>query len=167
MRILLVLPVVAACGGGDPTHWKDQPTETVTSTFKGHGYTIDLPKGMKKSEHTDWEDEYQYHQEVHGEGYTFSPSIGVSWSDKKSTLDDGMKREKTAPIDKQQAADGWIFSVENDSQKGKDDFLIRAEKWVGEGALTCSARVYPMKKGEDAKPLIPLVEKMCLSIKAK
>lgn len=168
MRSLLVLPaalgLVAACGGG-PTHWKDQATETVSSTFKGHKYTIDLPKGMKKSDHSEYSDEYSYHAARGGEDYVFAPSVSVGWSDKKHTLDEGMKSEKSAPVHKDQLADSWVFAYENDAYPGKEDFLIQAERYVGDAAFTCHARVYPMKKGESVKDLIPLVEKMCLSIK--
>lgn len=165
LSTLSMLAVLPACGGG-PTHWKDQPTETVAGTFKGHAYTIDLPKGMRKSDHTTYEDEYSYHQDKGGEDYVFAPNVGVGWSDKKSTLDEAVKREQGAIVHKDQQADGWVFAFENDSKKG-NDYVIHAERYVGDAAWSCHARVYPMKKGEEVKDLIPLVEKMCLSIKAK
>jgi hypothetical protein len=165
MRILLLLVLVAACGGG-PTHWKDQPVETVSATFKGHAYTIDLPKGMKKGS-SDYSDDYQYHQDKNGEDYVFAPSVGVSWSDKKGTLEDDMKGEKGAVLHKESTADGWIAAYENGSSGKGDDYIIHAERFVGDAAFRCNARVYKMKKGEDVKELVPLVEKMCLSIKAK
>jgi len=164
MRTLLLLSLVAACGGGGPTHWKDQPVETVSGTFKGHAYSIDLAKGMTKSS-ADYSDEYQYHQDRNGEPYTFAPSVSVSWSEKKRTLDDELKTEKDEVVHKESTADGWIAAIANGSKK--DDYVIHAERFVGESAFRCNARVYAMKKGEDVKALIPLVEKMCLSIKAK
>jgi hypothetical protein len=171
MRTLLVpglpLLLLAACGGGGPTHWKDQPVETVSATFKGHAYTIELPKGMKTSGHSTYDDDYQYHQDKNGESYAFAPMVGVAWLDKKSTLEDDLKSEKGAVIHKDSTADGWVASYENDSQKKGEDFVIHAQRFVGEAAFTCHARVYAMKRGEDVKELIPLVEKMCLSIKAK
>ncbi len=167
MRNLLLLSVVlAACGGGGPTHWKDQPVETVSATFKGHAYTIDLPKGMTKGTST-YDDDYQYHQDKNGEPYTFAPSVGVSWSDKKGTLEDELKNEKDPMVHKESMADGWVATFENGSKGKGDDFVIHAEKFVGDAAFSCHARVYAMKRGEDVKALIPLVEKMCLSIKAK
>jgi len=53
------------------------------------------------------------------------------------------------------------------SYKGKDDFLIRGQTFLGDKALYCSARLYPMRKGQKAKADIPLVAKMCQSLKAK
>lgn len=163
--LVLGLGLVAACGGGGPTHWKDQPVETVSGNFKGHAYTIDLPKGMTKGTST-FDDDYQYHQDRNGEPYTFAPSVGVSWKDKKGTVEDDLKYEKSAVVHKESTADGWVVALENGSS-GKDDYVIHAEKFVGDAAFGCHARVYAMKKGEDVKALIPLVEKMCLSIKAK
>jgi hypothetical protein len=168
MRTFPLLPVVllAACGGG-PTHWKDQPVETVSATFKGHAYTIDLPKGMKTSGSSTYDDDYQYHQDKNGEDYVFAPMVGVSWSDKKTTLAEEEKNEKAPIVHKEQMADGWVMSYENSGQKKGSDFLVSAERYVGDSAFRCHARVYQMKKGEDVKELIPLVEKMCLSLKAK
>ena len=167
MRTFPLLPVIvlAGCGGG-PTHWKDQPVETVSATFKGHAYTIDLPKGMTASDHHEYSDDYQYHQDKNGEPYTFAPMVGVSWNDKKTTLAEEEKGEKSPIVHKEQMADGWVMSYENSGQKG-NDFLVSAERYVGDSAFRCHARVYQMKKGEDVKELLPLVEKMCLSIKAK
>lgn len=164
MRTLCIV-LLAACGGG-PTHWKDQPVETVSATFKGHAYTIDLPKGMKASDHHEYSDDYQYHQDKSGEDYVFAPMVGISWNDKKTTLADEEKNEKAPIVHKEQMADGWVMSYENSGQKG-NDFLVSSERYVGDSAFRCHARVYQMKKGEDVKELIPLVEKMCLSIKAK
>lgn len=165
MRKLVLMTLVAACGGGGPTHWKDQPIETISGTFKGHAYTIDLPKAMTKGTST-YDDDYQYHQDRNGEPYTFAPSVGVSWKDKKGTLEEDGKYEKGAVIHKDSTPEGWVVAYENGAGK-TDDFIIHAERFVGEGALRCNARVYAMKKGEDVKALIPLVEKMCLSLKAK
>lgn len=168
MRNLLVFSIVlAACGGGGPTHWKDQPVETVSATFKGHAYTIDLPKGMKTSGHSTYDDDYQYHQDKGGEDYVFAPAVGVSWNDKKGTVEDDLGTEKGAVIHKESTADGWVVAFENGTKGKGDDFVIHAERFVGEAAFRCNARVYAMKRGEDVKGLIPLVEKMCLSIKAK
>ena len=170
MRNFLLLSIVlssvlAACGGG-PNHWKDQPTESVSATFKGHAYTVDLPKGMKKGTST-YDDDYQYHQDKGGEDYVFAPSVSVSWNDKKGTLEDELKSEKDPMVHKESTADGWIATYENGSKGKGDDFVIHAERFVGDGAFRCNARVYTMKRGEDVKELIPLVEKMCVSIKAK
>lgn len=165
MRTLLLLALVTACGGGGPTHWKDQPIETVSGSFRGHAYTIELPKGMVKGSET-YADSYQYKQDKNGEPYVFAPSVSVSWDDAKTTVDDALKSESGAVIHKDTTADGWVAAVEN-GKSAKDDYLIRAQRFVGTGALHCNARVYAMKRGEDVKALIPLVEKMCLSLKAK
>ena len=64
--------------------------------------------------------------------------------------------------------DGYVAAFENSSYKGKEDYVLHAQRYVGDSALTCNARVYPMKKGENVKDkLLPLVQKMCLSLKAK
>jgi len=166
MRTLLALLVVAGCGGG-PTHWQDQPLETIESTFEGHKYSIEIPKGMVKSD-SKYSDEYQYKAKRGDELYVFAPSISVGWTDKKETLGDRMKTEKETPVHSDSNAEGYVVALENSAYKGKEDYVIYAQRYVGEGAFTCNARVYPMKKGETVKDkLLPLVEKMCLSIKAK
>jgi len=167
MRTLLALLLVAACGGGGPTHWQEQPLETIEGTFEGHKYSIEIPKGMVKSD-SKYSDEYQYKAKRGGELYVFAPSLSVGWTDRKETLEDRLKSEKETPVHKESTADGYIAAFENSSYKGKEDYVVYAQRYVGEGALTCNARVYPMKKGETVKDkLLPLVEKMCLSLKAK
>lgn len=162
MRILLPVVLLAACGGG-PKDWRDQPTESVSGTIKGHAYTIDLPKGMEKSKvDSEYSVDYDYHQD----GRVYAPSVMIGWTDKKHTVDDAMKAHAGAS-EKQSQADGWAFAYENDSRKGQGDFLIDAEKFVGDGALTCHVRVFPMKKGGDGKELIKPAQTLCLSLKTK
>ncbi|MBA3453289.1 MAG: hypothetical protein H0T42_09380 [Deltaproteobacteria bacterium] len=166
LAALLVASVVG-CGGGGPTHWQEQPLETIEGTFKGHTYSIEIPKGMVKGSDT-YSDEYQYKAKRGDELYVFAPSISVGWTDKKENLGDRLKSEKETPVHQEQTADGHIAAFENSAYKGKEDYVVYAQRYVGEGALTCNARVYPMKKGENVKAkLLPLVQKMCLSLKAK
>lgn len=163
----LLFVSAVGCGGGGPTHWQEQPLETIEGTFKDHKYSIEIPKGMVKGSDT-YSDEYQYKAKRGGELYVFAPNVSVGWTDKKETLEDLLKSEKETPVHKEQTADGHIAAFENSSYKGKEDYVIRAQRYVGDGALTCSARVYPMKKGENVKDkLLPLVQKMCLSLKTK
>ena len=169
MRTLLAtfLVAAAACGGGGPTHWQEQPLETIDGTFDGHKYSVELPKGMVKSSDK-YSDEYQYKAKRGDELYVFAPNLSVGWATKKETLEDRLKSETETPVHKEQTADGYVAAFENSSYKGKEDYVIYAQRYVGDAALTCNARVYPMKKGENVKDkLLPLVEKMCLSLKAK
>lgn len=162
-RLTLAAILLAACGGkGGPPHWKDQPVEAQTAAIDGVKFSIDLPKGMEKSKvESKYSVDWQYHQG----GYAFAPMLSVGHLAKKQTLDEALANEKSPPLHKDQQADGWVYAAENDSQKGKDDYIIEAQKFVGDGSLSCHARVYAMRKGEAVKDLIPLVEKMCLSLK--
>lgn len=169
---LCSLLVVAACDSG-PTHWKKQPLETYEGTHDGMAFTIQMPKGMKQSGvDSKYSVEWGYSQQVDGEGYTFAPSISVSKAAKKKTLDEAIAEESSvkAPTDvlhKEETATGWVFAIKNDAYKDKEDYLVYGQTFVGDAALKCNARVYPMKKGDGAKGDIPLVAKMCQSLKAK
>jgi hypothetical protein len=171
--ILLAVLAVAACGGDGPTHWKDQPLETFEGTNDGVTFTIQLPKGMKKSSvESKYDVEYSYHQDVGGEGRVFAPNVSISKASKKKTLEEGMKDESDikSPTDvvfKEETADGWTFAIENSSYKGREDYLVRAQKTVGDITFRCSARVFPMKKGGKTKDDIPAIAKMCQSVKPK
>lgn len=174
--IVALLVSASACGGNDgPTHWSKQPLETVTDTFGGTAYTIQLPKGMRKSSvESKYDVEYAYHANVGDEDYVFAPNVSVGKSDKKHTLAEALAaaRESSvkAPADvlfQEETATGFVYAIANDSKPGKQDYLIRGETFVGDGALTCSARLYPMNKKGTAKEHIPLVAKMCTSLKPK
>ena len=149
MRIALCLILVAACGGGGPTHWNEQPLETFEGTNDGVTFTIQLPKGMKKSSvESKYDVEYAYHQEVGGDSRTFAPSVSVSKASKKQTLEEAMKGEADikAPTDvvfKEESADGWAYAIENSSYKGREDYLVRAQKTIGDVTLNCNARPSP------------------------
>jgi hypothetical protein len=165
LRSSALVILLAACGNGGPPHWKDQPLETFTGTTGGHAYSIDLPKGTEKSKvESKYSDDYAYHTG----GRTYAPSVAVSYNEKKGTLDEALAREKEPIVDKSSDAGGWVYATENSAYKGKSDYVITAERFAGDGSFTCNARVYPMVKGEDVKAkLLPLVEKMCASLKAK
>lgn len=165
LALALALPVAAACGGGGPTHWKDQPLETIEGKIKDHAYAIQIPKGMVKGDDS-YADVYQYKAKRGGELYVFAPSISISWTDKKQTVDEAMKYEKATPTKKEQTADGFVHIAPNGEGK-KDDVIIAVQRYVGDGAFECRARVYPMAKDESLTDLIPRVEKMCLSLTAK
>ena len=165
--LALLVTSVVGCGGGGPTHWQEQPLETIEGTFESHKYSIAIPKGMVKSSDT-YSDEYQYKAKRGDELYVFAPSVSVGWAAKKQTLDELLKNEKETPVLKEQTADDHIAAFENSSYKGKEDYIVHAQRYVGDSALTCSARVYPMTKGENVKDkLLPLVQKMCLSLQTK
>lgn len=170
-RTLLVL-LVAACGSDGPTHWNKQPLAPQEGTNEGTTFTIQLPKGMTKSKvESKYDVEFAYHAEVGGESRTFAPSLSIS-KRKPETIDEAMKSEPSikAPTDvvfKEEGADFWAFALENSSYKGREDYIIRAQKKFGDVALNCHARVYPMKKGGKAKDDIPAVVKMCQSLAIK
>ena len=164
MKLLAISCLLVACGGKGSAHWKDQPIETQTGTIDGVKFSIDLPKGMEKSK---VESKYAVDWQFHQDGRAYAPMLSVGHLPKKQTLDESLAMSKDVPLQKVQQADSWIYSAENSSQKGKEDYIIDAQKFVGDGALTCHARVHAMQKGEDVKALIPLVEKMCLSLKVQ
>jgi hypothetical protein len=165
LRTSALVILLAACGNSGPTHWKDQPLEAVTGTTNGHAYSIQLPKGMQKSKgDSKWGDEYQYHQD----GRAYAPMLTVSWEDKKDTLESQTTPDRGPFLDKGSDASGWYFVTENSAYKGKSDYTMLVSRSAGDGAFSCSARVYPMVKGEDVKgALVPLVLKMCQSIQVK
>ncbi len=176
MRIMIValLASASACGGDNgPTHWSKQPLETVNDTFGGTAYTIELPKGMRKSSvESKYDVEYAYHANVGDEDYVFAPNVSVGKADKKQALAEALKGESAvkAPTDvlfQEETATGFVYAIANDAKPGKEDYLIRGQTFVGDGALTCSARLYPMNKKGTAKEHIPLVAKMCTSLKPK
>ena len=164
MKLAATLFVLAACGSKGPAHWKDAPIESQSGTIDGVKFTIDLPKGMEKSK---VESKYAVDWQFHQDGRAYAPMLSVGHLSKKQALVEALTSSKDTPLDKNETADGWVYSAENSSQKGKDDYIIEAQKFVGDGSLSCHARVYAMQKGEDVKALIPLVEKMCLSLKAQ
>ena len=167
-RIPAILVVLAACGNGGPKHWKDQPLVEVTGTTEGHAFSIQLPTGMQASKVDPTE--YAYHQQHDGEDYVFAPRVAVHFTKSKQTLDDALKLEKDPPLHKDVQPDGWMYSMENPYTKGKNSYVVVSEKDIADGALTCNAQVYPMTRGGDedvSGKLLPLVEKMCASLKAK
>ena len=167
-RSLALVMLLAACGKSGPTHWKDQPTVTLTGTSEGHAFSFEGPKGMEASKSD--ASEFAYHQDVDGEGYVFAPRVNIHFTTSKQSLDDAMKLEKDPPLRKQVNPDGWMYSEENPYSKGKNNYVVYAEKDLPDGSLRCNAQVYPMTRGgdEDVKgKLLPLVEKMCASLKAK
>ncbi|HSN29659.1 MAG TPA: hypothetical protein VLT45_25405 [Kofleriaceae bacterium] len=166
-RIPAILVVLAACGNGGPKHWKDQPLVEITGTAGGHAYSLQAPQGTEASkvDPNDW----SYKYEAGGEKYVTAPSFSISWREHKQTLDDALKDEKEPPLHKEASADGWMFSQENPYEKGKDRYVVEVERYVGDGALFCQGQVWPMSRSKDdvKNQLLPLVEKMCASLKAK
>lgn len=166
LRTYMLVILVAACGSGDPKHWKDQPLETVSGTVDGHGYTIDLPKGCEKSKYSE---EWQYHAKVNGEGYVFPPSVSLYWHAKKQSLDEAIASDidKGEPLHKEAQADGFSYTKRTDEKK-RPTFAITQWKYAGDGALECRALLWDLHANEDGvKAQIPLVEKMCASLKVK
>jgi hypothetical protein len=158
-RGLPLVIVFVACGGGGPPAWDQQPIETMSGTVGGTAFTIDLPKGCEKSKvDSKYDVEFNYHHD----GRVYAPTVSISKDDKKQKLD-----AKATVLHKDQTADGWVYAVENTAYPNKEDYIIRCEKFVGDAALAGSVRIFPLKKGETTKELIPAAEKLCLSLKAK
>jgi hypothetical protein len=172
-RIALLLAFTFACGSDGPTHWSKQPLETFEGTNDGVTFTIQLPKGMKKSSvESKYDVSFAYHAEVGGESRVFAPSVSISKASKKQTLDEAITGDSSvkAPTDvvfKEETADSWVYALENSSYKGREDYVIYGQKTIGEVSLRCSARIHPMKKGAKTKGDLPLVAKMCQSLAVK
>ncbi len=159
--LIIVLGCAAACGGkGDD--WTKRPIKTVSATVKGIAFTIDLPDGMRQKTRDD-EVEWDF---LVGE-YAKTPDISVSAGGFAKTLDDYVKTEPKVDnwLRKDSLPDGYIASNENDTYKGKEDYIVYAYRAFGDTVLTCHARVTPWERGATVKDKVPLVEKMCLSIK--
>jgi len=165
LRTSALVILLAACGSGDPKHWKDQPLETVTGSADGHAYSIDLPKGSEKSKYSE---EWQYHAKVNGEAYVFPPSVSLFWHAKKETLDEALAAdfEKSEPLKKEAQTDGFVYT-KREADKKHPTYVITQWKYAGDGAMECHARVWDLKAGEGVKDQLPLVEKMCASLKVK
>jgi hypothetical protein len=156
---------IAACGKSDsgPEHWSKRPTETVSATVGGQGFTIEVPKGMRQEAEAD-EVRFDF---LEGE-YVFTPEIVVRLGKELGSPEKDLQYEKDPNVLRKEAmADGWVVSMENSYYKGKEDYIVHAEKKAGDKVFVCNARVTPWKKGETVKDKVGLVEKMCLSIAAK
>ena len=165
---------LVACGSDGPTHWKDQPLETAEGTNDGVAFTIQLPKGMKKSTvESKYDVEWGYHQEYAGENRVFAPSVSISKASKKQTLEEAIKddRDIKAPTDvvfKEESPAAWVYAKENSSYKGKEDYIVVGQTNVNETtAMRCHVRVYPLTKGGKVKGDIQKIAEMCKSLKAK
>ena len=163
--VVVVMSALAGCGGksGDD-HWSKRPLETVSGTVSGTNFTIQLPKGMRKTERGD-EVEFDLHE--HDRVYT--PDITIRTWPHKSSLDEYVQSQQNQTfVRKDQVGDAFVVSQENDAYPGKQDFLVHVEKATGDTAVSCDARVTPFRPGDKVKEtLLPLVEQMCLSITVK
>ena len=160
-----ILVLVAACGSkGAGEDWTRRATKPVTATVDGVKFSIDLPEGMREKDAPE-EVTFDFHVTIDGEGYTKTPEFHVrtdKYGDK--TLDDFVKnwgKDVTVWLRKEAQPDGYLASYENPAYKGKDDYLVERH---GDG-LQCSARVTPWNRGDTVKDKVPLIEKMCLSLK--
>jgi hypothetical protein len=167
MRILGLglLISLAACGDGGPPAWNKEPVASVAGSVEGIAYTIDLPKGVELSKHSDAkEQEYQFHHD----GRVHAPWVTIRKGYKKQTLAEGKQFDAKSPIlHEAESATGWIYAVENSAYKSSEDYIIRAQTYAGDNAIDCSVRIFPPKKGGSAKELIPDAEKICQSLKVK
>jgi hypothetical protein len=164
MRNLTVcaLALAIGCGKGGGDDWTKKPTKQVSGTVKGQAFTIEIPDGMRQKAEAD-----EVRWDFLVDGYAKTPEITVragGWAD---SLDKYVETEKSVDnwLRKEATADGYIASYENHNYKGKEDYLVYAYKKVGDKVLTCSARVTPWTRGATTKDKVPLIEKMCLSLK--
>lgn len=171
MRNWIIVMMAFGCGksggGGGPggsDHWKSWPIETVKGTVHDVAYTIDLPKGMRM---TDDNGTGEIEYDVHQNDRTYTPDITISWSAHASTLESYLDVQTGTFLRKENVGSGFITAGENDAYPGKQDYLVHAEVPAANGAaLDCDARVTPFAQGDNVKDdLLPLVEKMCLSLK--
>jgi hypothetical protein len=158
---------LAACGGeSGPPAWNKQPMVATSGTVGGIAFTIDLPKGMEPSSvNDDREQAYAYH----ADGRTYAPRVSVTKFKKQSLADAKAMFSKTdAILHEAETPTGWVYAVENSAYKGKQDYLVYCQTYVGEDGLDASVRIYPVgKSGGSTKELIPDAEKLCQSLKAK
>ena len=160
--VIWVLVMAAACGKGDGDDWSTKPLKTVSGTTKGIAFTIDLPDGMRQKV----DDDNVRYDFLVGD-YAKTPEIIVGATGWAKTLDDYLKTETETKnwLRKEALPDGYITSSENSSYPGKEDYLVYVYRTFGDKTLTCHARVTPWTKGAQVKDKVPLVEKMCLSMK--
>lgn len=163
MKRTLLLLAIAACGGKDGD-WTSKPIKPVSSTAGGVAFTIDVPDGMRMRPDGD---RVTFDFDVDGRVHT--PELTISAVGYADTLDDYVKTEPHVDtwLRKDKLADGYVASYENSAYKGKDDWIVYAYRKFGDKVLTCNGRVTPWAHGDTAKDKVPLVEKMCLSIKLK
>jgi hypothetical protein len=159
----LCVLALAACGGGGD-EWHKRPLETRTVKLEGVSLSIELPKGMRMKQERD-EVVFDF---LEGE-YVKMPEVRLSvsklsrpWKAEDVILGD---EKKETFLRKEDLADGYVVSMENTAYKGKEDYIVRASKKVGDKQIDCDARVTPWSPGEKVKDKVALVEKMCLSVK--
>jgi hypothetical protein len=162
MRRVLCLIIAAGCGGGGGDDWTKRPVKPVSATVEGIAFAIELPEGMRLKAKPD-EARWDF---LVGE-YAKTPEITVREGGFAKTLEDYLKVEPKVDnwLRKETLPDGYIVSNENDAYKGQEDYLVYVYKTFGDKVLTCHARVTPWERGATVKDKVPLVEKMCLSMK--
>ena len=158
LAALATLATLGACGGSDGD-WTTRAVKPVSASFNGKAFTIDLPEGMRQKT-----DKYEVRWDFLEGEYAKTPEISVSDGAAWKSVEDYAKASPriTTYLRKENFPDGFIVAHENDSYPGKEDYLVYAFK----GGWGCSARVTPWKRGDAVKDKLPLVEKMCLSIKS-
>lgn len=160
---LLLLGVLAACGGGGSgDDWSKRPVKPISATVDGIAFTIEVPEGMRQRAKAD-----ELELDFHVDGYAKTPNLRIRAGGFAESVEKYAETQQAVEtwLRKEATPDGYIASHENSSYKGKEDYIVYAYKKVGDKVLTCSARVTPWSKGDKVKDKVPLVEKMCLSIK--
>ncbi len=158
--------LVIGCGGKDGGEdWSTRPLEEVTANTDGILFSIKIPKGMRQKEAAGGGVVWDFLVD----GRVYSPDITVRAAGYADTLEKYVETEKRVDnwLRKDTLPDGYVATYENASYKGREDYLVYVYKKVGDKVLTCSARVTPWVKGGKTKDKVPLVENMCLSMRAK
>lgn len=168
---IAVLALAACSDERGPQHWSRQPLVHVTDSFAGTTFVIELPQGMRKSSvPSRYDVEYGYHADVEGKDRVLPPSVAVGKPRVKRTLAEAIARDPAARagvLFQEATATGWVYAVANDRKPGAEDFLIRGQRDVEGGALSCAARLYPMRAGEPARLHLPRVARMCASLRPR
>lgn len=151
--------VLVGCGNSAP-EWRDPPTKQVAITIAGASYAMELASDMI-AEKPESPDEASY--KLKGDGYALE--VAVRHLAKQDTLDDAVAEPRvltvTATTRGDALPDGFILSM-----RESDAFEVEVERSAGDGAIRCRFSYVPLRKADPVTAVVPLLEKMCLSLKA-
>ena len=170
--------------GVESRYWNDRPLETVTGVVKSIAYSIDLPaRSIKTSAMVN--DRWR----AKGGGYpTLNVLIDVAPSTNtevpgspnalattqfgaRGTFEREVKetsrQHHAGPVihSVRRAADVWAFSFEY--APNYEGAMHEASVFARVGKLLCHGHLRATKRGENVKPELQKLERMCLSLSAK
>lgn len=144
MRGIWCALVLVACANHDDD-WVREPVATMTFAYEGQRFSIEVPRSLHES---------------HGGAVTFTQPHGgpivwvgtAAYAQAAKTLDEAVRNFHGTLLNKEQRADGHVYTAESDG-------VFYAERYViGEPAMVCEARA------RTAKDNVARLEKMCLSL---